>query len=58
MFPLPSFLHRIKLTLDETGTLDDSNTVAHLKPVAELFAPSRISWVSEIEGAAQKQAMS
>jgi len=37
--------------------LDDVNALADMKPIAELFAPERISWVAAIEGADQKKAM-
>jgi len=39
------------------GTLDDTNTLAELKPVNELYVPRRVPWVPAIEGAQQKDAM-
>jgi len=41
----------------KVGTLDSSSALNDAKPAVELFAPERISWVSEISGAAQKPAM-
>ncbi|KAF2689915.1 hypothetical protein K458DRAFT_356297 [Lentithecium fluviatile CBS 122367] len=42
----------------KVGTFDDVNAFDKFKPGAELFAPERVSWVPEMEGAAQKKAMS
>lgn len=42
----------------KVGTMDDPNALANAKPGAELYAPTRVSWVAPIEGAEQKQAMS
>ncbi|KAF2276731.1 DUF636 domain protein [Westerdykella ornata] len=39
------------------GTLDDFDALEQAKPVAELFAPSRPSWIPAVEGAEQRQAM-
>ncbi|KAH9885001.1 Mss4-like protein [Xylariomycetidae sp. FL2044] len=40
------------------GTLDDPDALDRLKPAVELYAPRRVGWVKEIEGAEQKQGMS
>jgi len=39
----------------KVGTLDDVGALAKAKPAAELFAPTRVEWVNEIPGAAQKK---
>lgn len=41
----------------KAGTLDDVNVINSIKPGAELYAPERITWVSEIQGAGQQQGM-
>ncbi|KAF2243950.1 hypothetical protein BU26DRAFT_492860 [Trematosphaeria pertusa] len=46
------------LKIVKTGTLDDVNALANAKPGAELYAPTRVSWVAAVEGAEQKQGMS
>lgn len=44
--------------MEQVGTLDDVNALGNAKPDAELYAPTRVSWVSEIAGAKQNQTMS
>lgn len=46
------------LKILKVGTLDDVDALAKAKPTVELFAPTRVEWVNEIPGAAQKQTMS
>ena len=46
------------LKIIKVGTLDDVDALAKAKPTVELFAPTRVDWVKEISGAAQKQTMS
>ncbi|KAI1816514.1 Mss4-like protein [Poronia punctata] len=41
----------------KAGTLDDPDALNIHKPAAELYTQSRIKWVQEVEGAAQKIAM-
>ena len=50
----PSF----QVLIIKVGTLDDVDALAKAKPTVELFAPTRVDWVNEIPGAAQKQTMS
>ncbi|KAH7135037.1 Mss4-like protein [Dendryphion nanum] len=40
------------------GTLDDPEALEGLKPNAELYAPSRVSWVPALENAKQADKMS
>ena len=42
----------------KAGTLDDADALDKAKPVAELFAPERVSWVPEVAGAGQAKTMS
>jgi len=37
--------------------MDDVDALDQAKPGAELFAPERVSWVKEVEGAEQKKGM-
>ena len=46
------------LKIIKAGTLDDVDALAKAKPTAELFTLTRVDWVNEIPGAAQKQTMS
>ena len=46
------------LKVIKAGTLDDVDALAKAKPTAELFTLTRVDWVNEIPGAAQKQTMS
>jgi len=41
----------------KVGVMDDAEVLNDGKPMVELFAPERVNWVSEIGGAAQKDAM-
>lgn len=41
----------------KAGILDDIDVINSIKPGAELYAPERVKWVSEISGASQIQAM-
>ncbi|MCJ1477154.1 hypothetical protein MMC13_005825, partial [Lambiella insularis] len=41
----------------KAGVLDDVDALEHAKPGAELFTTTRVSWVPEIAGAAQKPGM-
>lgn len=41
----------------KAGILDDVNVINSIKPGAELFAPERVSWVSEVGGANQVEGM-
>lgn len=41
----------------KVGTLDSPSAFQDYKPQVELYTPERISWVSEISGAAQKPGM-
>ncbi|KAI1373488.1 Mss4-like protein [Hypoxylon crocopeplum] len=41
----------------KAGTMDDMNALDEAKPIAELFSPLRVGWVSEVAGAAQKTEM-
>lgn len=41
----------------KAGILDDVNVINSLKPGAELYAPERVKWVSELQGANQVDAM-
>lgn len=41
----------------KAGVLDDINVINSIKPSTELFAPERVSWVNEIDGANQVPAM-
>ncbi|KAK4990712.1 hypothetical protein LTR66_006733 [Elasticomyces elasticus] len=41
----------------KVGILDDVNALNDAKPGVELYAPERVSWVKEVEGAEQKQGM-
>lgn len=41
----------------KAGILDDVNIINSIKPGAELYAPERIKWVSEVSGAGQLDGM-
>ncbi|KAI1406132.1 Mss4-like protein [Hypoxylon fuscum] len=41
----------------KVGVMDDLNALGEAKPVVELFAEHRVSWVPEIPGTAQKATM-
>jgi hypothetical protein len=41
----------------KAGVMDDPEWPNKNKPQAELFAPERISWVTQLEGAGQVDAM-
>ena len=41
----------------KVGVLDDADLISNTKPGAELFAPERIKWVTQMEGASQIDAM-
>ena len=41
----------------KVGVLDDTSALDNLKPAIELYVPHRPSWVSAVEGAAQKKNM-
>ncbi|KAK4994655.1 hypothetical protein LTR66_005357 [Elasticomyces elasticus] len=41
----------------KVGIMDDVNALNDAKPGVELYAPERVSWVKEVEGAEQKQGM-
>ncbi|GAB7345835.1 hypothetical protein MBLNU457_4092t1 [Dothideomycetes sp. NU457] len=41
----------------KVGTLDSPSAFQDYKPQVELYTPERVSWVSEINGAAQKSGM-
>jgi len=41
----------------KAGVLDDINVINSIKPSTELFAPERVLWVNEIDGANQVPAM-
>lgn len=41
----------------KVGVMDDISALEDAKPMLELFAPERPSWVGSISGAAQKQSM-
>ncbi|KAH9993893.1 Mss4-like protein [Xylariaceae sp. FL0662B] len=41
----------------KVGVMDDPDALAEAEPVAELFAPRRVSWVPEVAGSVQKTAM-
>ncbi|GAP88251.2 putative glutathione-dependent formaldehyde-activating protein [Rosellinia necatrix] len=41
----------------KVGTLDDVDALDNAKPIVELFANHRVSWVDEVPGAIQKQTM-
>lgn len=42
----------------KVGVMDGGNDLDEAKPVAELYGPSRPSWLPAISGADQKQGMS
>ena len=42
----------------KVGTMDDIDALDNAKPVVELFAPERVSWVPEVAGAGQVKTMS
>lgn len=46
------------LAVLKVGTLDNAEALADSKPLAELFAPSRVPWVTAIENAKQAERMS
>ena len=41
----------------KVGTLDAVDALDQAKPMAELFAPERVSWVPEVEGTKQVDSM-
>ncbi|CAI6313666.1 unnamed protein product [Periconia digitata] len=45
------------MVIVKLGTLDDPKALENLKPVRELYASGRVSWVSALEGAEQKDKM-
>jgi len=53
-------LHILQLKTEcmQVGTMDDPKALEDAKPVAELYAATRVSWVQPIPGAEQKKAMS
>lgn len=42
----------------KVGVMDDTEALDAAKPMLELYAPNRVSWVKPIEGADQKNSMS
>lgn len=41
----------------KAGILDDVDVINSIKPGAELYAPERVSWVAEVNGANQLPGM-
>jgi hypothetical protein len=50
----PSFPNQ---TIIKVGTLDGPDVFDQAKPVLELFASRRVTWVNEVSGADQKKTM-